>query len=100
MRSEITELIFSALRDLYEELKLPGLAAPTAETRLIGSAAVLDSMALVSLIADLEGRISVQYGRDIVLADERAMSQLRSPFRTVDSLAAHIEGLLAETPKA
>lgn len=100
MRSEITELIFSALRDLYEELKLPDLAAPTGQTRLIGSSAVLDSMALVSLIADLEGRISTQYGRDVVLADERAMSQLRSPFRTVDSLAAHIEALLAETPKA
>jgi hypothetical protein len=98
MRPEITELIFSALRDLNEELQRPDLAAPTVQTRLIGSAAVLDSMALVSLIADLEGRISAQYGRDIVLADERAMSQLRSPFRTVESLAVHIESLLAGTP--
>jgi len=100
MRTEITEMILEALRALHEELQLPELAAPTLQTRLLGTASVLDSMALVSLIADLEGRISVKFGREVVLADERAMSQLRSPFRTVESLTAHIEALLAEKPPA
>ena len=59
--------------------------------------AALDSLALVSLIADLEARIEMDFGRSVVLADERALSQVRSPYRTVDSLAAYIETLLNET---
>jgi acyl carrier protein len=99
MGPEITEMILEAVRDLAEEINQPGLAQPTRQTRLFGGSGALDSMALVSLIADLEGRIAAKFGRDVVLADERAMSQVRSPFRTVDSLAAHIETLLSEKPK-
>lgn len=93
-------LIQAALRDLAEELNLPDLQNATAETRLFGPKSPLDSMALVSLIADLEGRIAQRYGRQIVLADERAMSQMRSPFRNVASLAAHIAERLAQPPAA
>ena len=100
MRSEITEIILAAVRELNEELGWPGLADPAPQTRLFGGSGALDSMALVSLIADLEGRIAARFKREIVLADERAMSQVRSPFRSVDSLASHIEALLSETSQA
>jgi acyl carrier protein len=96
MNEKITVLVLAALRDLGEELSLPDLANASGGTRLFGAKSSLDSMGLVSLIADLEGRIEAEFGRNVILADERAMSQVRSPFRTVDSLTAHIEGLLNE----
>ena len=96
MQESVTALVMAALRDLGEELGLAELANPTSETRLFGAKSSLDSMALVSLIADLEGRIARDFGRPVILADERAMSQIRSPFRTAGSLATHIAERLEE----
>ena len=56
----------------------------------------MDSLALVSLITDLEEKISDEFDEDIVLADEKAMSQRTSPFRTVESLTEYISKLLEE----
>lgn len=85
-----------ALRELGAELGKPELTHPVPELRLLGANAPIDSMGLVSLIADLEGRIAAEFGKEIVLADERAMSAFRSPFRTAEALAAHIRALVDE----
>src|SRR5688572_12489716 len=62
MRAEIIQMILEAVRELNEELKLPALVEPAPQTRLFGgSSGALDSMALVSLIADLEGRIATKF---------------------------------------
>lgn len=78
-------------------------AAPqpvTEDTFLIGQAAVLDSMGLVSAILDIEQRLADDYDIVLVLADERAMSQKNSPFRSVRSLTDYVcqrlEALAAE----
>lgn len=96
MNARIDQLLHAALRDLGEELGRPELASAGDDFRLFGAKSVLDSMALVSLIADVEGRLATELGRTVVLADERAMSQARSPFRTVASLREHIAARLAE----
>jgi acyl carrier protein len=59
-------------------------------TYLIGPGSLLDSLGLVRLIVDLEQRLQDEYGISLTLADERAMSQKNSPFRTVQSLAGYI----------
>lgn len=94
MKPEIVELICEALRELNTGNAKPELSAPHLDTRLIGEKSALDSIGLVSLIVDLEEKISAKYGREIVLADERAMSLRQSPFRRVDSLADYIVTLL------
>lgn len=71
--------------------------APTRDTVLIGGTASIDSMALVNLILDVEDAVRARYGVSLTLADERAMSQTRSPFRTVGTLAEYINLLLAGT---
>jgi len=48
------------------------------------------------LITDLEERISDEFDKDITLADEKAMSQRNSPFRSVESLTNYISKLLEE----
>jgi acyl carrier protein len=100
MNQRILALVTAALCELGTELNRPELTAPAPDLRLFGAQSPLDSMALVSLIADVESRIAAEFGRDLVLADERAMSALRSPFRTVASLVAHIEQRLQESPTA
>lgn len=90
----VTDIIITSLQEFNEELQEPMLEQPTLTTKLFGGDGALDSLALVSLIADVEEKISISYGKDIVLADEKAMSQKVSPFRTVESLANYIQKLL------
>jgi acyl carrier protein len=72
-------------------------AEPLGETTyLIGRRSVLDSLGLVTLIADLEQRIEELYDVSLIIANDRAMSQKNSPFLTVASLSDYILALIAE----
>ena len=94
MSEEIEKIIVDLLIELNEELEGNPLENPTKETKLYGGGGALDSLALVSVITDLEERISDEFDEDIVLADEKAMSQRTSPFRNVKSLTIYIQKLL------
>jgi len=95
-RAGIVELITASAQDVLQmrdgaEASLPELGE---ETRLIGQGAILDSLGLVSLIVEVEQRLSDELGIDLILADERAMSQKRSPFRSIGALADYIYDLI------
>lgn len=94
MKERIFEIIASAVRDIGEEMEIESLQQVNEKTKLFGSGGALDSLSLVSLIADVEEKIVDAFERSIVLADERAMSQRTSPFRDVESLCAYVEKLL------
>lgn len=94
-RPEALRLVLRRLAALGRELGKPELESADEQTRLFGEAAALDSIGLVTLIADLEEDIRQATGRDVVLADEQAMSRLTSPFRRAGLLADHIVALLA-----
>jgi len=96
MKEKIQTLVIESLRELAEDADLPTLSDPKPDTVLYGNESPLDSMGLVTLIADIEGRVAEAFDQDIILADERAMSRSRSPFRTVETLTAYIEELLSE----
>lgn len=102
MRERIIAIVADAVRELNNELKLPELSDPGTQTLLYGNGAPLDSLSLVSLVADIEERLSDELNQDVVLADERAMSRNHSPFRQIGGLAAYIEELLEkeETPSS
>lgn len=65
-------------------------------TRLIGQQGVLTSLELVTLLFNVEQTISDELNASITLADERAMSLEKSPFRTIGSLAQYVNTLLTE----
>ncbi len=69
-------------------------------TRLYGKGGYFDSLGLVSVILELEQEINVQMDSTIAIADERAMSQSNSPFRSVGSLADYVLMLLQERQAA
>ncbi|MGA3324798.1 MAG: hypothetical protein ABSF45_10015 [Terriglobia bacterium] len=91
---ECTDLIC----EIYKECLPPGQAAPEvdAETHLLGAKTLLDSSALVSLLVEVEQQINDAVGAEILLADDRAMSQKRSPFRNIGTLAEYVLMLLSE----
>jgi acyl carrier protein len=94
-RPEVLQLVLRRLAALGRELGKPELESADEQTRLFGEASSLDSIGLVTLIADLEEDLRRATGRDVVLADEKAMSRLTSPFRRVGLLADHIVATLA-----
>ena len=75
---------------------LPHPASSSADGVIFGSGGALDSLGLVSFLADLEYKLGEEFGREIVLASEQAMSRSRSPFRDVASLSDYIVELLAQ----
>ena len=75
---------------------LPKAAAASGGESIFGPEGVLDSLDLVNFLADLEYRIDQEFGRELVLASERAMSRGRSPFRDVNALTEYIAELLTE----
>jgi len=96
MRLKIENIIIESLKELNEELENKELINPTLDTKLYGFEGNLDGLGLVTLITDLEEKFSEKFGKNITIADERAMSQRLSPFLTVKTLARYIEKLLKE----
>lgn len=89
MKDKIQNIIFEALENLSDELENNELKTPTLQTKIYGIDGNLDSLALVSFIADLEEMLS-EIGIDIVLADEKTMSARNSPFKDVATLTSYI----------
>jgi acyl carrier protein len=98
-RTDTTGLIISSLRDVLSEqdenAEIP-VADFNESTYLIGPRSFLDSLTLVSVIVDIEQKVNDEYGVSISIADERAMSQEKSPFRTIGALAEYVQLLIKE----
>jgi acyl carrier protein len=93
---KVVAAINSAIDDLNEVLEPAEQLAKSADVALIGQDASLDSLGLVNLIVLVEEKIQQQFGVGITLVDERAMSQSKSPFRTLGTLAEFVQEQLAD----
>jgi acyl carrier protein len=91
---EIQKLITECLHNLNEELEKDARFEITEGMTLFGSGSPLDSMALVTLIMDVETAVLDASGIDISLVTQEAMSRTRSPFRTPEILAEYIGEIL------
>ena len=65
-------------------------------TEIFGTKGALDSLGLVEFLVSLEQKIETAYDTSLTIADEKAMSQKNSPFRTVNSLSNFLEIRLAD----
>ncbi|MBD3727167.1 MAG: hypothetical protein IE936_08885 [Moraxella osloensis] len=91
---QILNLVLETVKEIGEDQNNQALIDATEDTRLFGEN--LDSMGIVFLVTDLESRISDELDVDLTLADERAMSQKTSPFRSVKTLAKYANTLIEE----
>ena len=92
----IIRTIFRAVQEINQQLSSDKQLEESLDTVLLGKAGKLTSMELVNLIVTTEQNIEEEFGLTVTLADERAMSLERSPFRTIGTLADYISSLLSE----
>jgi acyl carrier protein len=95
-KDDVQAIVLGALNEINDELDDDEKIDVSPQTRLFGSDAVLDSLSLVSVIVDVEAAVADASGRDVVLTDDRAMSEEVSPFTDVGTLTAYILMLLSE----
>ena len=94
MTERLLEVIVRVAGEVIEREGIEVQEMPGPDTALFGRKGIFDSLGLVSLIVGVEEAIADAFGTTVSLADERAMSQTNSPFRTIRSLAEYAAGLL------
>ncbi len=95
-RSEILGLILATAGEFNDELEVRIAVEEGEAAHLFGAEGVLDSLALVSFLTALEQNIEDRLDISLTLADEKAMSRHRSPFKTVGSLLSYVLALMEE----
>lgn len=90
------ELVARAVRVVAEREKIALPSDVGADLALFGERGPFDSLGLVTLVLEVEEAIQDTLGARVSLADERAMSQARSPFRSVRTLAEYALGMVGE----
>lgn len=96
MQDKIKNIVITSLKNLADELENDNLKNPSLETKIYGIEGNLDSLALVSLVSDVEELLSEEFNKEIILADEKMMSAKNSPFKDVESLTNYIAKKLQE----
>jgi hypothetical protein len=95
-REGIVQTVLDAMRaaNLSRD---PGEQLEVSENAVIfGPGSPLDSLGLVALLIDIEETMASE-GCPITLSDERAMSQSKSPFRSVPRLVDYIVSIIPAT---
>ncbi|MCK5679857.1 acyl carrier protein [bacterium] len=96
---KILHAIFEAIDELNEQFQKEQRLSKSTNTTLFGETGKLDSLGLVNLIVATEQRLEETFNLSLTLADEKAMSQKNSPFRSIGTLAQYISKLLQERGK-
>ncbi len=95
MQQQMVELIIDTAKELGED-ELSLSEELSGDTQLFGEDGVLDSMGLVSLVIAVEQAIEDSLGKTVSLADEKALSQAKSPYRSVAFLAEYAVSQIQE----
>jgi len=94
VRKELVALIVKTLQEIdgHQTREMPRDVG--SETPLFGQEGILDSVGLVTLIVAVEQAIEDTFGVSVSLADEKAMSQQYSPYRTTATLAEYAQRII------
>ena len=93
-RKTIENTIINAVKEINERLPKEQQIFKTSKTVLFGKNGQLDSLGLVNLLIIIEQNIEDEFDVSVTIADEKAMSQKHSPFRTIGTLTNYINMLL------
>ncbi len=89
MKEKLVEMIMEVAEELNAEQEIEIGEELQVDTPLFGEEGLLDSMGLVSLIIAVEQAIEERMDAQVSLADEKALSQANSPYRSIGSLAEY-----------
>lgn len=96
LKNRIKKTIIIAVDEINQQLPKDQRLGLFMDTELFGHSSKLDSLGLVNLIVSVEAAVEEQFDTTITIADERAMSQKHSPFRTIGTLVDYVAVLLKE----
>jgi acyl carrier protein len=96
-RGALEAIVLECVARLNEGRRPGDLLDVKPDAAIFGHGSRLDSLGLVTLLIEIEEQLAVR-GRSVTLADARAMSQTRSPFRDVPALVGYLDNLL--TPQS
>jgi len=93
-RQDILQAIYNSIDEINETLPKSRQLIKEESTPIFGADGNLDSLALVNFIVCTEDYLADEFDVDVTLADEKAMSQHNSPFRSVSAFADYIHSLV------
>ena len=96
LQEKIKQMLFSVVDELNLLRPPDEHLAKDMETTLTGDAGNLDSAGLINLIAMTEQKTAAEFGRLILLTDDRTLSQVDEVFRTLGTFADYIRQRLNE----
>jgi len=99
VQNQVTVAVYAAIDELNSQFPKPKVEK-SAETILFGKGGSLDSLGLINLIVIAEKHLEEALRTCITLADERAMSQRNSPFRSVGTLISYVCTIVKEPAHA
>ena len=99
VETQVDEALFAAIKEINDQLPPNQKRKADTATLLFSGEGALNSLTLVNLIVTAEQKVGEILNISITLADERALSQKNSPFKSVESLANYIVLLVKEKAK-
>ncbi len=85
---DIKDILIDAIAEVNEELGIEELKDIQNDTPLF---TLLDSMAVLDLILEIEDRLQQKYGKYIQIADDKSMDPLNTPFKTFQTLLEYVQ---------
>jgi len=82
------DLLIDAIKEINKELEIEELKEIKDDTPIFE---LLDSMAILDLVLEIEDRLQQKYSRYIQIADDKTMDALNSPFKTFKTLLDYVE---------
>jgi len=96
MIDNIYKSIYKSIDEVNSQMSKEEQLIKSPDTVLYGESSSIDSIGLINIIVTVEQNIEDDFEKSITLADQKAMSQKQSPFKTVESLAKYIQILIEE----
>ncbi|MES2330080.1 MAG: hypothetical protein V4539_10795 [Bacteroidota bacterium] len=95
-REEINQVVAETFKQVITDNEKSFDGELTPDVAIMGLDSPFDSVDLVTFIVALEQTLEDDWNVSVILADDRAMSQSVSPFKTVGSISDYIEMLVKE----
>lgn len=87
MNDTIKLLVLESIKEINNDLQIEELYSPSLDTNFFD---LVDSLAVLNFILDIEQRLERRFGRYIQIANEDVMDESKTPFKTVKDIIEFI----------
>lgn len=87
MNETIKLLVLESIEEINNDSQIEELYSPSLDTNFFD---LVDSLAVLNFILDIEQRLERRFGRYIQIADEDVMDASKTPFKTVKDIIEFI----------